>query len=399
MRKLLRNIAIFSTVGGAALLAPGVSSAAPNQIVVVVAEGLSPQAIDIGADFVKSAGTAAGGEEAPSALSDLKTQAKMQETGATGIASMRGVLSRAASRGYRTGLVTTGEVAQVAPLFYDVPADGAASTLLEKRGFDFLAGGGRAAFSALDAGAKMKAGGGTALLDSEAIEDTGNEIKGKTLALASEGELSYSIDNDNRNETGLGALSGIAMDALAGENDAPFVLVIHDTLLARALRAKDTPAVLAELGELDSIVADVMGRRAAKEKPDALAIALVATGDAPTPRFLTASAIDRSNVFFVVSSLPYSYNYAGELLKGADAKRLDAFATEEYKGWKLSESNRAAIAAGTLTPEAALRASYEPSIALGYDEAAPVSTLHTLGLEVNGDLVQTLDALPAVPAK
>ena len=59
------------------------------------------------------------------------------------------------------------------------------------------------------------------------------EIKGKVLALQSDGSLSYAIDHDPAAEASLSAIAGLAIQTL-GANNAPFVLVIHDTLLPKA---------------------------------------------------------------------------------------------------------------------------------------------------------------------
>jgi hypothetical protein len=50
-----------------------------------------------------------------------------------------------------------------------------------------------------------------------------------------------------------------------------------------------------------------------------------------------------------------------------------------YKGWKPSDANRAALLAGTMTGEAALRASYEPALKIAYDAAPAATTVWTVG--------------------
>ena len=395
MRKLLGSIAIFSTAGTAALLAPTMAHAAPRQLVVIVAEGLSPQAMKLGGSYIKSATLAATGEDGASALSDFTGKAKSTTAGDLSVAALRGVLAKAAAKGYRTGLVTTGEVAQVAPLFYDVSGESSATELLEKRPFDFLAGGGRAAFSKLDAAKKMKAAGGTALLSTDAVENTETEIKGKTLVLTDDDSLPYATDVDPEKDESLGALAGLAMNTLAGENDdQPYLLIVHDALFARALQTKDTPALLEEMRELDGIVAEASGRRESQGDTSKMGIALLATGGAVVPRFSTEGATDRSNALYVASQLPYSYQHAGELLKGANAARFTQFTTEEYKGWKISPEKRDEIIAGKLDPETEIRASYEPSIAIAYDAEETPATLYVVGLDAE-NLGETLNALPA----
>lgn len=398
MRKLLHGIAIFLTLSGATLGAESAAHAAPRQLVVIVAEGLSPKAIELGGSYVKSASLASTGEEEPSALSEFTAKAKTITAGDNSLSALRGVLAKAAAKGYKTGFVTTGEVAQVAPLFYDVSGENIASDLLEKRPFDFAAGGGRAAFATLDAAKKLKAAGGTALLSSEDVENTETEVKGKTLVLADEGALPYAADVDPEKDVSLGTLSGLAMNALGGENDdAPYVLIIHDALLSRALENKDTPAFTEEVRELDGIIAEAVGRRESKTDASQMGIALLATGGNVVPRFSSESTTDRSNALYVLSQLPYSYQHAGELLKGANAERITQFTDEEYKGWKISAEKRAGITAGTVNAETEIRASYEPSIAIAYDMTETPATLYAVGFDVT-NLGETLDALPATKA-
>jgi hypothetical protein len=185
-------------------------------------------------------------------------------------------------------------------------------------------------------------------------------------------------------------MAGLATQTLAGANNAPFVLVIHNNSLARAIAAKDTPAVLEEFRTLDSVVSDVMGMRNEQETPDSFGIVLLASGGSMTPKFTSDVAADRSNAVFVVSQLPRSFSGAGAVLTGANEERLTEFATEEYKGWKLSNETRAAILAGTMTPEAAIRASYEPVIAIGYEDADVKPTVYSVGVDTSAGLANAL---------
>ncbi len=389
---------IFKTLAVAAFtFATSLSAhAAPKQIVVVVAEGLNPQMIELGSSYLKYA---APDETAPTALADFKSKAKAQMAPVDALNSLKSLLKNAGAAGWKTGLVTDGDLTQVAPLFYDLPTPGApaALALVNDVRADFLGGGGRAAFGADLKNALVKAG-GTALFDADTFEANEGELKGKTLSLQAEGPLSYAIDRDAATEAGLGDMASLALQKLS-EGDRPFLLVIHDALLGKAVVAHDTPAVFEQLRELDGIVSDLSAARDAKDKPADMGVALLATGSAEAPQWTTDDATARSNAFFVLSELPVSFSHAGQTLQGATADKLTAFATDEYKGWKLSEADRAAILAGTLSPEAALRASYEPTFALKYAPTAPDATLYALGLDLNGDPIAALNAIALLPMK
>jgi alkaline phosphatase len=153
MRKVSRYVSTLSLLGTALVsLAAQAVSAAPRQMVVVVAEGLSPQVIDMGSSYVRTVAQSVTGEEEAAAFSEFRAQAKTQaaiaDSGAVAIESLRGLLKTASANGYRTGLVTTDDVTKAAALFYDIPGDAStvASTLINNTKFDFLAGGGRSYF-------------------------------------------------------------------------------------------------------------------------------------------------------------------------------------------------------------------------------------------------------------
>lgn len=382
MRKFLVAVSSCALLSGAVLLRP--ASAAPKtprQVVVIVADGVSPQVLQFGADFTKAAGDA----DTVSALAGLKAQAPVAAEGVS-VDSLKGVLKTAASNGWKTGLVTTSDTARDAATLYDLPADTAAASLVKNAPFNFVAGGGRASF-APDAKQAITAAGGTALFDAAAVENGDQEIKGKTLILQNDGPLSYAIDQDPENEAAFSELVSLAMETL-GENDAPYLLVVHETNVNKALAAKDSPALAEELRTLDGIVGDVV---TAREDNPGLALALIGTGGTPAPSFTTAVEVDRSNALFILSQLSMSYAKAGTTLTGADEEKLNTFATDEYKGWKLSAETRAAILAGTMTPEAAIRASYEPALTLGYT-GDTASVAYVLGLDA-ANPAQTLGAL------
>jgi hypothetical protein len=417
MRKVSRYVATLSVLSIALVgLAAQAVNAAPRQLVVVVAEGLSPQVIDMGSDYVKAVAQSVTGDEGAAAFSEFRAQAKTQggiaDSGAAAIESLRGLLKTASINGYRTGLVTTDDVTKAGALFYDLSGDAStvASTLINTTKVDFLAGGGRSYFVSnkvpgskrtddFDASAVLRQAGGTAFLNAEAVENTDVDVTGKTIVLQADDTLSYSIDQNPEREAGFSEMAGLAAQTLAGENNAPFVLVIHNNLLSRAIAAKDTPAVLEEFRTLDSIVSDVMGMRGEQAAPDSFGVVVLALGGSSAPKFTSDVATDRSNALFVVSQLPLSYSGAGAALTGADEERLTRFATEEYKGWKLSNETRAAILAGSMTPEAAIRASYEPVIAIGYENTDVKPTVYSLGVDASAGLANALTQIVSTPAK
>lgn len=380
--RILNRVATFALLGAAIAVPMRAVHAAPRQIVVVVAEGLNPQLIDFGTAYTKTAYE----EGTTVAFDTLKAEGKSSPVGADIVANMKGILKTAAANGYRTGLVTTEDVSKVAPLFYDVAGNASA---IASANFNFLSGGGRTGFSA-EAAKTIVDGGGTTIMDVEAMDA---DIKGKTLVLQSDAGLNYALDRDVEKEAGFAEQVTLALQTLSAD-DAPFFLVVHDTLLKKALDAKDTPAAVEQFRELDGIVADILGNREANGEQ--FAMALVATGAGATPRFTTELPNQRSDAFYILSQLPMSYGKAGTTLQGADDAKMTDFATNQYKGWKLSPENKAAIAAGTMTPEAALRASYEPALNIAFEPVAATPMVHVVGMDAGNDLVGALKNLASM---
>lgn len=385
----------------AAALAIGVlgattAHAAPNQVVVVVAQGLSPQVIDLGSTYVKTSAT----EDEPTiGFNDLKVAAKTAKLSGDVVASMRGILKTAEANGYKTGLVTTNDVTTDAAAFYDITSTNVADALIKNSGFDFLAGGGRTQFvpaTGTNLTTAFKTG-NTALLNADEFENV-EEIKGRVLALQADENLSYAIDGDAATEAGLGDLASLAMTTLAGEDgNSPFFLVVHDANLLKALNAKDTPAVLGEFRELDGIVTEALSVRDGKETPASMALAVVTTGASVVPDYTIETPTGRSNAIFIASKLPFSYAKATTALKGATEESIDEFAFE-YGSWKPSADVRAAVIAGTTTGEVAVRSSFEPAISIGFEakEIAPMA--YVVGISET-DLVAGLAKIAATKAK
>lgn len=396
--KLTSGLVMLACTG----LIASMAAAAPRQVVVVVAEGLNTQTIAFGSGYVKTAF-----EGGTVALDDLKAQGKTQPADANALAGLKGLLKKAGASGYKTGLVTTADVTAPAALLYDLPmGDGPATaqTLVNSTAFDFIGGGGRANFvpqdvagsarkDGTDLGKALTAAGGTALLDVESVEAIDREIKGKVLALQGDAPLSYALDRDAGKEAALGDLVHLALQTL-GKDNAPFVLVVHDTLLQKALAARDTPALLQQFREIDGVISDV---KAARDDQPGLALAVLTTGAGTTPQFTTNVPKEQTDAFYILSELPVSYGGANAALAHPTEESITAFAKEQYKGWQISAQNRAAVLAGTMTPEAAVRASYEPALKIGYTPVMAQGQWLTLGLE-GGDPAQALQAWAAQPA-
>lgn len=385
----LRTFAATSVLAGSLLTVP--AHAAAKQYVVVVAEGVSPQVLDLGKSYLRKSND---DPEEATAFDALMASGKSAMAGEDAVSQMQGILEIAEGNGFKTGLVTTGDLTLVAPLFYTL--DGDAATALTGAGakYDFLAGGGRAKFGT-DVAAKIKAAGGTYLMNEEGLD---TDIKGRVLAAQADADLDYAIDRDPEQQAGLGELSTLAMDTL-GANDSPFVLVIHDTLIKKAIDTKDSPALVEQFRELNAVVADATARR---DDNANLSLAVLMTGSAATPRFTTTSESEQQNALFVLSNTSLSFAGAGRTLKGADAERISAFADPDdgqYKGWKAGADVRERIAAGTLDPEVAVRASYEPVFKLDYSGPASAPVAYTLGFDGSQGLVDALKAAVSVRAK
>jgi hypothetical protein len=380
MRKFLQ---ILTILGTSFFALTAVAFAAPRQIVLVVAEGLSQPVTEFGTSYIRKSDEDA---EATTGFDSFKETGKVQTGGAIALESFKGLLKTAQANGYKTGLVTTADVTQVAPLFYDLPVGDAAATanaLARETAFNVVAGGGRSHFGDDLTGA-FKTAGGTVYSNPDGFDE---EAKGKILALQSDNELSYAIDRVQEDEASLGDLVTLAADALGGENNTPYLLVVHDTLLAKALNSGDSPAVVEQFRELSNLTADLLARR--DENSD-LAVVVLGTGGTRVPQFVTQNAAERSNALFILSNLPLSFARAGSTLEGATDEKINDFSTEQYKGWKLSAEGRAAILAGTLQPEKAIRESYEPALKLSYVPGENQATVYTAGVDTAGSLVETL---------
>jgi hypothetical protein len=137
---------------------------------------------------------------------------------------------------------------------------------------------------------------------------------------------------------------------------------------------------------MDTLLSELLTMR--EDKGNAMGVAVVATGGDMAPKFTGQTDIDRSNAFFIASQVPLSFSSAGAALTGANETTLNDFIANVYNRWNLSPENRAAILAGNMTGEAAIRASYEPALHVGYDTVPAQGTIYTVGFD--GDLVQSL---------
>ena len=260
--------------------------------------------------------------------------------------------------------------------------DPSAALLAKDAKYDYLAGGGRAKLGG--AAQALQASGGTFISKSEELD---GELKGRLLISETDGDLNYNLDHDPETESGLGELASLAIDTL-GADDKPFVLVIHDTLIEKALQTKDTPALFEQFREVNGILADMLARR--EDNPD-LKIAALLTGGAIAPQF--GAGADQNQAFFTISNLGRSYAGVGTALKGADADTLAEFLDEtdgQYRGWKLSDADKTAILSGKLDPETAARANYEPYLKLDFVAQNSVPIAYTIGFEAPDGLVKAL---------
>ena len=358
----------------------------PRQIVIVVADGLSPQLVSFGNDYIRKSLD----QDDATAIQTFQSAAKTVGVGADALSSLKSVLTTAQKNGYKTGLVTSEDVTKIAPLFYDIALDKSstpdvASAIINAK-FDFIAGGGRSHFlpktatgstrdDSKDLAKTLTAAGGTAYFSVESLTD--GESQGRVLALQNDKVLNHPIDVEQENESSFDDLVSLALTNLSSEN-APFVLVVHDGFLARALAAKDTPGVAESYRHLDTIIDDLNTRES--DGNGEFGIAVLATGATTTPYVTATKPTEVNDTFFIVSNLALSYAGAGNKLRGADADAIADFASDQYKGWKISSSDKAAIIAGTLDPETAIRASYEPAIAIGFKEIASASSLQLLSV-------------------
>ena len=358
----------------------------PRQIVIVVADGLSPQLISFGNDYIRKSLQ----QDDATAIQNFQSSAKTVSVGSDALNSLKGVLSTAQKHGYKTGLVTSEDVTKIAPLFYDIALDKSstpdvASAIINTK-FDFIAGGGRSRFlpkatvgstrdDSKNLAKTLTDAGGTAYFDVESL--TEDESKGRVLALQNNGVLNYPLDVEQENESSFDDLVSLALTNLSSEN-APFVLVVHDGFLARALAAKDTPGVAESYHHLDTIIDDLNTRES--DGNGEFGVAVLAKGATTAPYVTAIKPTEINETFFIVSNLALSYAGAGNKLRGADAEAISDFASDQYKGWKISSSDKAAIIAGTLDPETAIRASYEPAIAIGYKDITSESSLQLLSI-------------------
>lgn len=362
---------------------------AASGTVVIVAEGLSPQVLELGKGYLRKADA---DSELTTAFDELK--AKGSPSGAATLADMSGLLQSAHDNGYATGLVTTGDITSIAPLFYNLQGEVLPRLTAKEAPYEFIAGGGAANLPG--APEKIAANGDTFVASSQGLDA---ELKGRVLAAEAPGDLNYSLDRDPAQESGLGELTTAALDTL-GAGDKPFVLVVHDSLLAKALQNHDTPALFEQFREINTIVGDAVARR---DDDPTLKIAVLMTEARVVPHFATQSTEEQQDAYSVASNLNQSFVLAGKSLQGKTVEDITAFADPdagEYKGWKITEGDKAKIADGTLNPETAIRAFYEPLLKLDYATTipAPGSAL-TLGFEAQVGLVAGIKKLIATPAK
>jgi hypothetical protein len=387
------NSLVLRTLAATSLLAGGLftasAHAAARQYVVVVSEGLSPQVLDIGKSYLRKSNDE---PDESTAFDALLAAAKPAKVGAAPLFELSGLLEAAETSGYKTGFVTTGDITADMPIFYDISGEVSDALTAANAKYDFIAGGGGAKLAA-DTGDKIKAAGGTYLPDENSLD---SEMVGRVLAPQAQGDLDYSIDRDPATQAGLTELAVLAIDTM-GAGDTPFVLIVHDTLIKKALETKDSPGLVEQVRELNSIVTDASSRH--EDNPDFRA-AFVFTGGLPSPRFNTSVVAEQQSALLTLSNMLVSFAGAGKKLQGADADAITTFADPTdglYRGWKVTPEVRDQIAAGTLAPEAALRAAFEPILKLDYTAPVAAPLAYTLGLDATDGLGAALKAAVAAP--
>jgi hypothetical protein len=378
MKKLFLPVLIAS---GALLATVPSAHAAAKQYVVVVAEGAPTQILDLGKGYLRKADDYA---ELATSFDQIIEGGKTAPAKPIAISDLKGILETAEQNGYKTGFVTTTDVAKVASVFYANLESAFAKS-------EFIGGGGRVGTGT--AGATLKAAGGTYITDADGLAE---ELKGRVLAVQADSDLAYAIDRQPEDESSLAELASLALDTL-GDNDTPFVLVVHDTLIKKALEAKDSPALFEQFREIDSILGDVLSRQEDNEK---FGVAAILTGGAITPQFQAGT--DVNNSYFVLSGLQKSFSGVGAALKGADVESITEFVdatSGEYRGWKLTEDQKSQISTGKLNAETVARASYEPIIKLNYTTTAGTPSAYAIGINVTNGIAEGLKATVSSPAK
>lgn len=365
-----------------ALAAPGT--------VVVVAEGLPPQVLDLGRGYLR-----ATDEDAmlSTAFDELKGKGQSAVVGDDALAQLGGILQTAHDNGYATGLVTTGDVTKVAPMFYTLPGDIAADLTAAEAPYEFLAGGGADKFEG--EGAKMTDDGNTFVDSAERLDGV---LTGKILVAESPGDLGYSIDRDPTQQSGFSELTTTALDVLTS-GEKPFVLIVHDTLINKALQEHDTPALFEQFREMNTVLGDANAHRF--DNPD-LKIAALMTSAPVTVAPGAASPTEQNAIFLSIANLQKSFAGAGAGLKGKTVGEITDFADPdmgEYRGWTVSQADKEKIAAGTLDPEKAIRAFYEPTLKLTYAGTPSQPYGLVVGFEAPDGLVAALKTLVSTPAK
>ncbi len=351
--------------------------AAPGAV-IIVAQGLPPQVLDLGKAYLRSADDTA---QLSTSLDELKEKAKPANFSLTHLQS---ILQSAHDDGYATGLVTTSDVTKTAPFFYKMPDDASAHLTSKDAPFEFLVGGGAANLNGAN---DMTANGDTFVASADALD---GELKGRVLVAQTPGELNYAIDRDPAQESGLSELATTVL-AVLSPDDKPFVLVIHDSLLKRALDSKDTPVLFEQFRELNTLVGDIIARR---DDDPTLKIAALMTGASKAPAFSTTSVEEQNSAFFVISSFQESFVGAGQSLRDKTVEDITADADAgDYRGWNISQSDKEKIANSTLDPESALRASYEPMLKIRYETTTPQRFAFTLGFEAPDGLIEAPDGL------
>lgn len=361
--------------------------AASNQFIVVISEGMSPQVVELGNAYLRKADQ---DPEELTAFHTLEKTAQKATAGATSLADLKGFLETADDNGYRTGFVTTGDIAADATLLYNLPGDAGTALSDPAAKYDFIGGGGRAKLPDETAN-RIREAGGTYLPNEDSLA---GEITGRVLAPQADEDLHFSIDRDPSVEAGLAELAVLAITTM-GDGDYPFVLVVHDTLVKKALETKDSPGLVEQFREMNSIVAETSSRR--NDNPN-FKTAFLFTGGVAGPRFNNASDEEKDKSLEVLSNLMLSFGGVGRKLEGADNDALTTFTHPVeglYRDWAIPADVRDKLLAGDLAAETAVRSFYEPLLKISYDAPAQPPSAYVQGFETANGLVAGLKAAVA----
>lgn len=318
----------------AVLTASSPLRAAPKNVVIVLADGLGEPQYRMAAEYSKTTYQ----EEFQSA-DRLRDRPGSSLNGALTLA---GILSRAASHGYPTGLVTTEDVVTDACRFYEIkpqtkkPGDADVEEVL-KANSQLILGGGLGYFiqqskphslrtDELDMLVEARAAGWKTLTNADELFEA--QPGTKLLGLFSDKSLSNALDKDPMKQPSLFEMVDAALNGLG----TGFFLIVHDGYVAEACKANDPASMVEEARELDGVIRRVLDF--AGEHRDTLVV--VAGSPAPQNPVMSAGGDPEEN-YYAIKSLPVSLTTGA---KKAEKIGVDKWIEEHYVNFKLTEEQK-----------------------------------------------------------